>query len=289
MAPATSAGLQNVRMFSCGSFVLVYRQTSEGTVSMTRKLTITILWALLLALSLSNHAFAQKKAVIPPYEAVVWPEYSGKKVGVAVLTFEDGLSDVPEATWIDADSGTQVHFGLGDGLSNMLVSTLLSTNRFTITDKKIAKKIFELYSTDTAKKQYVSGTGLPKVPGIRYFILGSLTAFNDGERGAEGGVGFGGIKLTGGKKVASLMIHMRIIDSTNGQVVYSKPVSGVAEVAKGGVSIAGFGSMNAFMASPLGQAVQKMLDTATDDIIQTSFPGVPSAIPEEDVAPSAEN
>jgi curli biogenesis system outer membrane secretion channel CsgG len=243
---------------------------------------------LLVALSFSNHASAQKKGVMPPYDPVVWPEYSGQKVGVAVLTFEDGLSDVPEATWIDADSGTQVHFGLGDGLSNMLVSTLMSTDRFTITDKKIAKKIFELYSTDTAKKQYISGTGLPKVPGIRYFILGSLTAFNDGERGAEGGVGFGGLKLTGGKKVASLMIHMRIIDSTNGQVVYSKPVSGVAEVVKGGVSISGFGSMNAFMASPLGQAVQKMLDTATDDIIQTSFPGVPSAIPEEDVNPTAE-
>ena len=256
---------------------------------MTRKLIIAILGTLLVALSFSNHTFAAKNEVMPPYEPIVWPEYSGSKVGLAVLTFEDGLSDIPEATWIDADSGTQVHFGLGDGLSNMLVSTLMSTNRFTITDKKIAKKIFELYSTDTAKKQYVSGTGLPKVPGIRYFILGSLTAFNDGERGAEGGVGFGGIRLSGGKKVASLMIHMRIIDSTNGQVVYSKPVSGVAEVVKGGISIAGFGSMNAFMASPLGQAVQKMLDTATDDIIQLSFPGVPSAIPAVDETPEPED
>ena len=88
--------------------------------------------------------------------------------------------------------------------------------------------------------------------------------------------------------MASLMIHMRIIDSTNGQVVYSKPVSGVAEVVKGGISIAGFGSMNAFMASPLGQAVQKMLDTATDDIIQLSFPGVPSAIPAVDDTPETE-
>jgi curli biogenesis system outer membrane secretion channel CsgG len=255
---------------------------------MFRKLNIVLLIVFVLPLAISNQTFAQKKGVMPPYESVVWPEYSGKKMGVAVLTFEDGLSDTPEATWIDADSGTQVHFGLGDGLSNMLVSTLLSTGRFTITDKKIAKKIFELYSTDTAKKQYISGTGLPKVPGIRYFILGSLTAFNDGERGAEGGIGFGGIKLSGGKKVASLMIHMRLIDATNGQVVYSKPVSGVAEVVKGGVSVAGFGSMNAFMASPLGQAVQKMLDKATDDIIRTSFPGVPSAIPKPDVQPAAE-
>ena len=255
---------------------------------MFRKLNVVLLIVFVLPLAISNQTFAQKKGVMPPYESIVWPEYSGKQMGVAVLTFEDGLSDTPEATWIDADSGTQVHFGLGDGLSNMLVSTLLSTGRFTITDKKIAKKIFELYSTDTAKKQYISGTGLPKVPGIRYFILGSLTAFNDGERGAEGGIGFGGIKLSGGKKVASLMIHMRLIDATNGQVVYSKPVSGVAEVVKGGVSVAGFGSMNAFMASPLGQAVQKMLDKATDDIIRTAFPGVPSAIPEPDAQPAAE-
>ncbi|MDC3015212.1 hypothetical protein OA010_00200 [Luminiphilus sp.] len=30
------------------------------------------------------------------------------------------------------------------------------------------------------------------------------------------------------------------------------------------------------MASPLGQAVRKMLDKATHEIIRTSFPGTPS-------------
>ena len=33
--------------------------------------------------------------------------------------------------------------------------------------------------------------------------------------------------------------------------------------------------MYAFMASPLGQAVRKMLDKTTDEIITTSFPGTP--------------
>lgn len=243
-----------------------------------RNLMVTILTLSVIAGFSSAAAAKKKDEIVEVYQPIVWPEYSGSKIGVAVLTFEDGLSDVPETNWINADSGTQVHFGLGDGLSNILVSTLMSTNRFTIIDKKIAKKIFELYSTDTAKRIYATGTGLPKVPGVKYFILGSLTAFNDGERGAEGGIGFGGLKLSGGKSVASLMIHMRIIDATNGQVVYSKPVAGVAEVAKGGISIAGFGELSAFMASPLGQAVQKMIDRATDDIITTSFPGVPSVI-----------
>ena len=232
-----------------------------------------IMWMVSFIVIAPNMAEAKKdKVVEPPYEAVKWPDYNGPKIGIGILSFEDGLSPHAGANWLNADSGIQVHFGLGDGLSNMLVSTLMSTGRFTIIDKKIARKVFDLYSSDTAKKLYVSGTGLPKVPGIRYFILGSLTAFDDGNSGAEGGIGFGGIKVSGGKSVASLMIHMRIIDATNGQLVYSAPIEGTASVSKAGISIGG-SSLSAFKAAPIGQAIQKMLDKATDDIIVTSFPG----------------
>lgn len=229
----------------------------------------------------TNSALAQKKTIIDKaageiYTAVEWPSYTGEQVGVAVLSFEDGLSGKAEANWFNADSGIQVNFGLGDGLSNMLVSTLISTNRFKIIDKKIARRVFDLYSNDTATKLYAAASSLPKVPGVKYFILGSLTAFDDGVSGVEGGIGFGGVKLSGGKSTASLTIHMRIIDATNGQVVYSAPVEGTASVSKGGISIDGVGGLSGFKAAPIGQAIQKMLDKATDSIIVKSFPGTPS-------------
>ncbi len=231
----------------------------------------------------SGNAIAQNKIkdklVEPNYTAIEWPKYSGEKVGVAVLAFEDGLSAQPEANWLNADSGIQVNFGLGDGLSNMLISTLMSTNRFRIIDKKIARKVFELYSADTATKLFGGAPALPKVPGIKYFILGSLTAFDDGSSGVEGGIGIGGVKLSGGKSTAALTIHMRIIDATNGQVVYSAPVEGTATVSKGGISIDGVGSLSGFKAAPIGQAIQKMLDKASDEIIVRSFPGTPSVFP----------
>jgi len=213
------------------------------------------------------------------YTAVQWPSYAGDKVGVAVLAFEDGLSGNPEANWINADSGIQVNFGLGDGLSNMLVSTLVSTNRFRIIDKKIARRLFDIYSNDTATKLYAAAAALPKVPGIKFFILGSLTAFDDGASGVEGGIGIGGVKVSAGKSTAALTIHMRIIDATNGQVVYSAPVEGTASVTKGGIAIDGVGSLSGFKAAPIGQAIQKMLDKATDDIILKSFPGTASIFP----------
>ena len=102
------------------------------------------------------------------------------------------------------------------------------------------------------------------------FVLGSLTGFNDGNDSREGGIGFGGIRLSGGKSVASLVIHMRIIDATNGQVVYSKPVEGLASVKKGGIDLSGLGvdaNFSAVLETPLGQAIQMMLDRATEEII----------------------
>ncbi|MFZ8889891.1 MAG: hypothetical protein ACO2YV_04595, partial [Pseudomonadales bacterium] len=86
---------------------------------------------LLLTIASANAAFGGKKGESGEekkvYQAIEWPDYDGSKIGVAILSFEDGLSPQAAANWIDADTGVQVHFGLGDGLSNMLVSTLLST------------------------------------------------------------------------------------------------------------------------------------------------------------------
>ena len=72
---------------------------------------------------------------------------------------------------------------------------------------------------------------------------------------------------------------MRIIDATNGLVVYSAPVEGTASVSKAGISIDGVGNLSGFKAAPIGQAIQKMLDKAADDIIIKSFPGTPSIFP----------
>jgi curli biogenesis system outer membrane secretion channel CsgG len=152
----------------------------------------------------------------------------------------------------------------------------MSTNRFDVTDKKIAKNIFELYSTDVAKKIYVNGknSSLPKVPGIRYFVLGSITDFTDGSESKGGGIGFGGVKVGGGKSIASITMHMRIIDSTTGSVIYSGRLDGVAESKKGGIDLSGLGVDANFSASsktPLGQATQKLLDSATDAIIAATM------------------
>ena len=225
------------------------------------------------ALSISSlisfeSAYAQKANlkdtfVDPIYKPVEWKSYTGEKIGVAILSFEDGISVQAEANRFNADSGIQENFGLGDGLANMLVSTLHSTNRFKIVDKRISRRLFELYSNDTANKMYAGAPTLPRVGGIKYFIIGSLTAFDDGNKSVEGGIGIGGVKLSAGKSTASLTMHMR-----------------TASVSKAGISVDGIGNLSGSLAAPIGQATQKMLDKATDQIIVKSFPGTPSIFPQ---------
>ena len=56
-----------------------------------------------------NAAEAKKdKVVEPPYEAVTWPNYDGAKIGIGILSFEDGLSPQAGPNWLNADSGIQV-------------------------------------------------------------------------------------------------------------------------------------------------------------------------------------
>ena len=53
--------------------------------------------------SFSNVALAKKdKIVEPPYEAVTWPSYNGAKIGIGILSFEDGLSPQAGPNWLNA-------------------------------------------------------------------------------------------------------------------------------------------------------------------------------------------
>jgi curli biogenesis system outer membrane secretion channel CsgG len=232
------------------------------------------LFPIFFSMLIAGNTYAVKKEEVPLYEPKEWPTYDGPKSGIAILNFENGISMEPIATFLDKDSGIQVYFGLGEGMANMLTTTLLETNRFRVTEKKIAKQVFELYTKDAATKIYGGDKSkLSEVPGIRYFVLGSITDYTDGSSGAKGGIGFGGLKLGGGTTIAAITMHMRIIDTSSGEVIYSKRQEGVAEQTKRGIDFSGLGvdaNFSAFQQSPLGQAIQIFLDRCVEDIIQVT-------------------
>lgn len=210
----------------------------------------------------------------PPssYQPIDWGDYSGPKTGVAVLSFEDGVTPghiyEPYAV-TNPEAG--YNWPIGEGLANRMVTLLLETNRFDVVEREIAESIFRLYKTDVAKKIYVSGkdSRLPKVPGIRYFVTGSLTEIlsSTAEKGI--GISIGGLSASKEEETAAFTLHMRVIDSETGSVAYSKQIDGIAKVKKKSVGLSG-SNANLGMTktdNAREQAIQKLLDQAITDLI----------------------
>lgn len=257
-------------------------------------MTITVLQSIPL--------FAQdvkRPEVLPEYKPVDWPEYSGSKVTVAVLDFEDGISDERLFTQVYNANGefngvnrpyvygvNIATWPLGEGLADMLVTTLMATNRFTVLDREISLQAFDLFSAATAKKLMAGGNPAPRVAGVKYFVTGSITAVNDGEASASGSIKIAGIKLKGGVQVGSITLQLRLIDATNGRIVSSQEIEGTVAQTKASVGIEGF---SASVGNPFGQAKLKTVDKAADSIITTLFTDVPSVFyvppPEPELEP----
>ena len=206
------------------------------------------------------------------YEGVVWDEYDGPKTGIGVLSFEDGIRNEHLFHHIYGVNKEPHHaWPLGEGLANKMVSTLVATNRFDVVEKEIAEDIFDLYRVDVAKRIYVNGknSSLPKVPGVRYFVTGSITDFveSTGEKG--GGLSFKGLSLGKDEQSSSITMHMRVIDSYTGSVVYSKRIDGVAKVSTKSIGFSGsnVGVGMSKTDDATEQAIQKLLDQAVTDII----------------------
>jgi len=218
----------------------------------------------------------KKKEEEPPavnYEAVDWGDYSGPKTGVAVLTFEDGINPMhiyePYAV-TNANAGYS--WPIGEGLANRMVTSLIDTNRFDVVEREIAEEIFNLYKTDVAKKIYVNGkqSRLPKVPGVRYFVTGSLTEILQSTEEKGVGISVGRLSASKEEETASFTLHMRVIDSQTGSVAYSKEIVGLAKVKKKSLSLSGSNGGLGLTKTDNAkeQAIQKLLDQAIGDLIE---------------------
>ncbi len=204
-----------------------------------------------------------------------WPPYDGSKMSIAVLSFEDGLSKSSSANGLlDKDSFLQIYYGFGQGLANMLVTTLCNTGRFEIREKNIARKLFEMYTTEAAKRLLnAEGPAIFKTPNIRYFVLGSITDITAETSGQGASINIQGASFSKEKVFVSITLHLRIVDAATGTVVSSRRVEGsiVGSSFSAGFVYKSVGlSGSKFEKNPLGHAIQKLLDQCADESIETT-------------------
>lgn len=188
-------------------------------------------------------------------KAVVLPEYKGVKHAIGVLNFDNA-------------AGFHSEMAIGDNLRMMLESSLFACGRFVIVERGELGAVMSEQdlqaSNRTAKAANVAQTG--KIRSARYLASGTVTEASANTSGQGGGIGIKNFRIGGSSSKSSIVVVVKLIDSTTGEVVASERIRG--EAGKTGLTL-GYhnrgvgGDLGAFAKTPLGEAAQDCINQAT--------------------------
>lgn len=158
--------------------------------------------------------------------------------------------------------------GVGSDLADMLTNEMASTEKFKMVERKQLGAVLseqDLALAGAVKKGTAAKAG--KLTGAQYLVTGMVSAYEENVSGKGGGIGFKGIGIGGKKEEAYIAIDLRVVDTTSGEVEFTRTVEARAGskalavgINKGGVS-AGFGKMEK---TPAGKAIRACLIEASD-------------------------
>jgi curli biogenesis system outer membrane secretion channel CsgG len=191
----------------------------------------------------------------------------GLKKVVAVSRFENRTS------W-----GTGGQWDVGSGMADQLTDALMQSGQFTVLERQTLGDIVgeqDLAASGRTMQSKSARTG--KLTSAQILIKGTVTEYSRNSKGSGAGVSFKGIKLGGSRGESHVGVIIRLIDTTTGEVLFSKRVEGKAKAGglNLGVNIDGIGfGTESFKKTPLGKAMQITIDNAVEFIAE-ELRGVP--------------
>ncbi len=197
------------------------------------------------------------KPTPPPVAA---PPYAGPKKRLAVLRLENKVrTPLPDATW-----------QIGDGLTEMLISELFKTERFTMVERAALSEIVkeqELGQTGLVQRETLARVG--DLLGAQLLVVGAVTEFEAESSGGGQGIGTSKFAFSFSSSSAHVAVDIRLVDASTGQILKSFNAAGKAQ--NSGLALAGvvkgaqLGS-DAFQKTPLGQATREAIAKAVSFI-----------------------
>jgi curli biogenesis system outer membrane secretion channel CsgG len=153
--------------------------------------------------------------------------------------------------------------GAGHDLAGMLSNELSATEKFRMVER--AKLGAVLEEQDLAASGRVSKSSAAKVgklTGAKYLVMGTVSAYEEKTQGGGGGISFGGISLGGKKDDAYIAVDVRVVDTTTGEIAYTRSI----EARSGGYGMnvgvyrGGFGGhLGKYENTPAGKAIRACL------------------------------
>ena len=179
---------------------------------------------------------------------------SKPSVGVAEFT-----NDSSAAWW---------YSGAGRDLSSMLTNELTSTEKFKVVERSKLEHVLseqDLAASGRVAKGTAAKVG--KLTGAQYLIMGTVSSYQENTAGGGGGLNFHGFSVGGKKNDAYIAIDLRVVDTTTGEVSFTRTVE--AKSTSYGVHGSGYvggmsGGLGKYENTPAGKAIRACLIEATD-------------------------
>jgi curli biogenesis system outer membrane secretion channel CsgG len=189
--------------------------------------------------------------------------YDGPKARVAVAQFKDKTN---KGWW----SGE-----IGDGMADMLATSLFNTNRYIVLERQSVKDVIaeqDFGASGRVRKETAAPIG--QIEGAELLVTGAVTEFEPGASGVGGTLGgtMGQVvsSVLGAVQKSHIAIDMRLIDTRTSRIVAAVSVEGEAtNYNLGGLAVGSNvgGSLGGYSKTPMEKAVRIALGEAVKFVV----------------------
>jgi curli biogenesis system outer membrane secretion channel CsgG len=158
--------------------------------------------------------------------------------------------------------------GAGNDLSSMLTNELSGTEKFHVVERaKLGHVLDEQDLGASGRVNKGSAAKIGKLTGAKYLVMGTVSAFTENSSGGGGGLSFKGFSVGGKKSDAYMAVDLRVVDTTTGEVAFTRTVE--ARSTSYGIHGSGYvkglsGGLGKYENTPTGKAIRACLMEISD-------------------------
>jgi curli biogenesis system outer membrane secretion channel CsgG len=186
----------------------------------------------------------------------------------ATLVFASDRPSVGVAEFTNETSAGWWYGGVGNDLASMLTNELASTEKFRMVERaKLGHVLEEQDLGASGRVNSKTAAKVGKLTGAKYLVMGNVSAYEEHSSGGGGGLNFHGIGVGGKKEDAYVAIDVRVVDTTTGEVEYTRTIEAKStnygmgvSVYRGGVG----GNFGKYENTPAGKAIRACLVEISD-------------------------